>query len=105
MAEEILSDEHPMLRQGLGRLQGRVAVITGANSGIGRATARLFGREGAKVVCCDIQETITPRIDEVIKQEGGQAVFTNIDVTQQEDCDRLLTDALDAFGDLVILYT
>jgi len=101
---EILADEHPMLRPALGRLKGKVAVITGANSGIGRATARLFGREGAKVVCCDIQETITPRIDEVIKQEGGQAVFANIDVTKQQDCDRMLSTALENYGDLDILY-
>jgi NAD(P)-dependent dehydrogenase (short-subunit alcohol dehydrogenase family) len=101
---EILTDEHPMLRPALGRLKGKVAVITGANSGIGRATARLFGREGAKVVCCDIQETITPRIDEVIKKEGGQAIFAVIDVTKQQDCDRMLTTALESFGDLDILY-
>ena len=101
---EVLTDEHPMLRPALGRLKGKVAVITGANSGIGRATARLFAREGAKVVCCDIQETITPRIDEVINGEGGQAVFAKIDVTRQEDCDRMLSTALASYGDLDILY-
>ena len=101
---EVLTDEHPMLRAALGRLKGKVAVITGANSGIGRATARLFAREGAKVVCCDIQETITPRIDEVIKSEGGPAVFAKIDVTKQEDCDRILSTALETYGDLDILY-
>ena len=101
---EVLADEHPLMRQGMGRLRGKIAVITGANSGICRATARLFGREGAKVVCCDIQEMITPRIDEVIKWEGGQAVFTKIDVTQQDDCKRLLSPAIEAFGDLDILY-
>jgi NAD(P)-dependent dehydrogenase (short-subunit alcohol dehydrogenase family) len=52
---EILSDEHAMLRPGLARLKGKVAIKTAANSGIGRATARLLGREGAKVVCSDIQ--------------------------------------------------
>src|ERR1044071_1991420 len=104
MAEIILKDEHEMLRPGLGRLKGRVAIITGANSGIGRATARLFAREGAKVVCCDIQETIAPRIDELIKGEGGEAVFANIDVTKQADCDRMVATALDKFGDLDILY-
>ena len=101
---EILTDEHPMLRKGLGRLQGKVAIITGANSGIGRATARLFGREGAKVVCCDIQETITPRIDELVKQDGGEAVFANTDVTKQADCDRMVATALEKFGDVDILY-
>jgi NAD(P)-dependent dehydrogenase (short-subunit alcohol dehydrogenase family) len=100
----VLTDEHPMLRPALGRLKGKVAVITGANSGIGRATARLFAREGAKVVCCDIQETITPRIDELIKSEGGHAVFAKIDVTKQEDCDRMLSTALASYGDLDILY-
>ncbi len=101
---EILNDEHPMLRAGLGRLKGKVAIITGANSGIGRATARLFGREGAKVVCCDIQETITPRIDQMIQQEGGQAVFAIIDVTKQADCDRMVATAIEKFGDVDILY-
>jgi NAD(P)-dependent dehydrogenase (short-subunit alcohol dehydrogenase family) len=96
--------EHPRLRQGLGRLQGRVAIVTGANSGIGRATSRLFAREGAKVVCCDIQETIEPRIDKLIEQDGGQAVFAKIDVTKQEDCDRMVATALQKFGDVDILY-
>jgi 3-oxoacyl-[acyl-carrier protein] reductase len=104
MAEVLLKDEHPMLRPGLGRLKGKVAIITGANSGIGRATARLFGREGAKVVCCDIQETISPRIDQLIQQEGGQAVFAIIDVTKQADCDRMVATAIETFGDVDILY-
>ena len=102
---EVLTDEHALLHPGLDRLKGRVAIITGANSGIGRASARLFAREGAKVVCCDMQETISPRIDQLIKdKEGGQAVFANIDVTKQEDCDRVVKTALDSFGDVDILY-
>ena len=99
-----MADEHPRLKKGLGRLQGRVAIVTGANSGIGRATARLFAREGAKVVCCDIQETIEPRIDKLIERDGGQAVFAKIDVTKQEDCDRMVATALEKFGDVDILY-
>ena len=104
MAEIILKDEHDMLRPGLGRLKGKVAIVTGANSGIGRATSRLFAREGAKVVCCDIQETISPRIDRLIEEEGGQAVFAVIDVTKQADCDRMVATALETFGDVDILY-
>src|ERR1051325_8415303 len=99
-----MSDEHPMFRPALGRLKDKVAIITGANSGIGRATARLFAREGAKVVCCDIQETIAPRIDELIGSERGEAVFAKIDVTSQADCDRMVSTALEKFGDVDILY-
>jgi 3-oxoacyl-[acyl-carrier protein] reductase len=99
-----MADEHPRLRKGLGRLQGKVAIVTGANSGIGRATARLFAREGAQVVCCDIQETIQPRVDKLIADDGGQALFAQTDVTKQDDCDRMVATALERFGDLDILY-
>ena len=96
--------EHPGLGKGLGRLQGKVAVVTGANSGIGRATARLFAREGGKVVCGDVQETISPRIDQLIERDGGEAIFTRADVTVQADCDRMIATALERFGDLHILF-
>jgi len=102
---DVLKDEHDMMRPGLGRLRGKVAIITGANSGIGRATSRVFAREGAKVVCCDIQETIALCIDHLIKEkEGGEAVFATIDVTKQEDCDRMVKTAFDSFGRVDILY-
>ncbi len=97
-------NEHPGLRKGLGRLEGKVAIITGANSGIGRATARLFAREGAKVVCCDIQESAHPRIDKLIEQDGGQAIFARLDVTVQDDCNRMVATALESYRDLHILF-
>lgn len=98
------TDEHPGLRPGLGRLTGKVAIVTGANSGIGRATARLFAREGASIVCCDIQESIEPRIDKLIEAEGGRAVFARADVTNQGDWERAVAAALEKFGGLDIVF-
>ncbi len=98
------NDEHPMLREGLGRLRGKVAVITGANSGIGRATSRLFAREGASVVCCDIQETMTPRVDQLIIDEGGEATFLNVNVTADGGPEEMVETALARYGGVDILY-
>jgi 3-oxoacyl-[acyl-carrier protein] reductase len=98
------NSEHPMMGPGRGRLQGKVAIVTGADSGIGRATARLFGREGARVVCLDIWESGTPRIDQLIKEDGGEAVFVQGDVTKKEDWQRAVSSALDTFGGLHILH-
>lgn len=97
-------DEHPGFGPALGRLRGKVAIITGANSGIGRATARLFAREGAKVVCADIQETAVPRIDRLIEQDGGESLFVKVDVSVQQDCGRMVHAALERFGALNILF-
>jgi NAD(P)-dependent dehydrogenase (short-subunit alcohol dehydrogenase family) len=98
------ADEHPMMGPGRGRLQGKVALITGADSGIGRATARLFAREGARVACADFRESGTPRIDRLIADEGGEAVYVAGDVRVRADCDRMVAAALDAFGDLDVLF-
>lgn len=98
------TQEHPRMGTGLGRLRSKVAIVTGANSGIGRATARLFAREGAKVVCCDIQETTAPRIDRLIEGDGGEAIFLRTDVTAQADWDHTIDTTLKRFGDLHILF-
>ena len=90
--------------RGLGRLQGKVAVVTGADSGIGRATARLFALEGAKVVCVDILESGNPRIDRLIRHDGGEAVFVQADATVRADCDRMVAAALHHYSDLHILF-
>ena len=96
--------EHPGLKPGMARLEGKVAIVTGANSGIGRATARLFAREGARVLCCDIQQDIRPRIDELIGLDGGSALYAHIDVSRQQDCERMVDMALDRLGGLDILF-
>ena len=98
------NDEHPMMGEGRGRLRGKVAIITGANSGIGRATSRLFAREGASVVCCDIQETLTPRVDQLIIDEGGEATFLNVNVTADGGPEEMAKTAIDRYGGVDILY-
>ena len=99
-----VQDEHPMMGKGRGRLENKIAIVTGANSGIGRATARLFAREGAKVVCCDIQDELSPRIDELIKHDGGEAHFLKSDATSEGDWNKTVAHTQDQFGDLHILF-
>jgi 3-oxoacyl-[acyl-carrier protein] reductase len=98
------NDEHPLMGEGRGRLRDKVALVTGADSGIGRATARLFAREGARVVCVDILESGSPRIDRLIESEGGVATYVSADVTRPGDCERMVAAALEAYGDLHILF-
>ena len=98
------SGEHPRMGEGLGRLRGKVAVVTGADSGIGRATARLFAREGAKVVCVDIAERGEPRVDELIIREGGRAIFVLDDVSREAGCRTMVATAVDHFGGLDVLF-
>jgi NAD(P)-dependent dehydrogenase (short-subunit alcohol dehydrogenase family) len=97
-------DEHPWMKPGLGRLAGRVALVTAADSGIGRAAARLFAREGARVVCVDRDEIGSPRVDELIARDGGEAVFLRGDVSQKAVCEEMVALALERYGDLHVAF-
>ncbi|MCY4582559.1 MAG: SDR family NAD(P)-dependent oxidoreductase, partial [Chloroflexi bacterium] len=96
--------EHLRMGAGLGRLTGKVAVVTGAESGIGRATSRLFAREGAKVVCTDIAERGDPRTDRLIEADGGEAHFLLGDVSQKAVCEEMVSAAIDRFGGLDVVF-
>jgi NAD(P)-dependent dehydrogenase (short-subunit alcohol dehydrogenase family) len=79
------------------RLRDKVCLITGAGSGIGRATARLFAREGAAVAVVDVDEAGGAETVRLIGEEGGRATFVRADVTRAEDVRRAVAEAV-AFG-------
>jgi NAD(P)-dependent dehydrogenase (short-subunit alcohol dehydrogenase family) len=86
------------------RLKGKVAIITGAGSGMGRATAIKFAKEGAKVVVADLNEKGGAETVETIKSNGGEAVFVKVDVSKSEDCQKMVDTAVKNFGMLNVLY-
>ena len=85
------------------RLEGKVALISGAASGIGAATARLFAREGSGVVIADIQEDKGQAVAREIVDSGGRALFIKLDVTVEEEWRRAVKRTVDEFGKLDIL--
>jgi NAD(P)-dependent dehydrogenase (short-subunit alcohol dehydrogenase family) len=86
------------------RLAGKVAVITGAASGIGRATATRFAQEGAKVVVADINQAGGEACAQQIKAAGGEAVFLKTDVSQEADLQNMIEVAVSTYGGLDILH-
>ena len=86
------------------RLAGKVAIITGAGSGMGRASALLFAREGAKVVAADLNEETGQETVDSIKADGGEAVFVKVDVSNEEDVKKMVQTAVNHFGKLSILF-
>ena len=86
------------------RLAGKVALITGGTSGMGRATAVLFAQEGARVAITGRNEARGREVVAEIEQAGGTAIFIRSDVRFAEDCRRAVEETLQAFGRLDILF-
>jgi NAD(P)-dependent dehydrogenase (short-subunit alcohol dehydrogenase family) len=86
------------------RLAGKVAIITGAASGLGQATALLFAKEGAKVVIADINEAGGAETAARMKAEGGEAIFVRTDVTSAKDAEAMVKKAVEAYGKLDVLF-
>lgn len=81
-------------------MQDKVALVTGASSGIGRATALVFAREGAKVVVADLNVVGGQETVQLVKTAGGEAVFVETDVSQAASVEAMVQTALDTYGRL-----
>jgi NAD(P)-dependent dehydrogenase (short-subunit alcohol dehydrogenase family) len=86
------------------RLADKVALITGASSGIGRETALLFAQEGAAIVCVDVNDKEGRKTVKLIQSAGGKAAYTHADVSQADDCAKMVKFAERRFGKLNILF-
>jgi NAD(P)-dependent dehydrogenase (short-subunit alcohol dehydrogenase family) len=94
---------NPLNRFDQGRLAGKVAVVTGSAEGIGAATAKLFAREGAKVIVADINHSKGKKVALEIRENGGEAVFISLDVTSEKDWQSLMQETVRMYGKLNVL--
>ncbi len=88
----------------MGKLDGKVALITGSGSGIGRATAILFAAEGAKLSIVDWADDSAQRVASEIAKAGGAAISIRADVSKAADAERMVAETVRHFGRLDILY-
>ena len=87
------------------RLKNKVAIITGAATGIGRATALLFAREGASVVVADINEKNGTQTVQSIQEAGGRAIFVHTDLAIPNEIEALVEETIKTYGHLNILHS
>ncbi|TYP73116.1 SDR family NAD(P)-dependent oxidoreductase [Paenibacillus methanolicus] len=88
----------------MGKLQGKVAVITGGASGIGAATARLFVAEGAKVVLVDLNEAKGQAFEQELKAQGADALFIPANITSEDEVAAIFEQTIEAFGKVDVVF-
>jgi NAD(P)-dependent dehydrogenase (short-subunit alcohol dehydrogenase family) len=88
----------------MGRLQDKVAFLTGAGSGIARAAARLFTHAGAKVVIAELKSELGRASEQEVRAAGGEALFVETDVTQEDSVKNAIRQTVARYGQLNILY-
>jgi NAD(P)-dependent dehydrogenase (short-subunit alcohol dehydrogenase family) len=86
------------------RLENKVALITGAGSGIGRETSILFSSEGAKVVVVDVNDKGGQETVQMIRDKGGDATYCHADVSKSSDCEKMVQVAEKTYGALHVLF-
>ena len=87
----------------MGRLDGKVAVITGGNSGVGAATAKLFAKEGATVVITARREAALKEVADEITAAGGEVYAVSTDISKPEDPEALMQKVMDKYGKIDLL--
>ncbi|MCE9640423.1 MAG: SDR family oxidoreductase [Betaproteobacteria bacterium] len=88
----------------MGRLDGRVAFITGAGAGIARAASMLFAREGARVALVDINDTTGAATEKLVREQGDDGLFIRTDITQEESVKEAVRRAAAHFGHIDLLF-
>ena len=88
----------------MAKLEGKVAIVTGATSGIGRATAILMAREGAKTVLVGRDETRGTQVEAEISRNGGEATFFRTDVSRPEEVEAMVRTAVGKYGRLDVMF-
>jgi meso-butanediol dehydrogenase / (S,S)-butanediol dehydrogenase / diacetyl reductase len=86
------------------RLAGKIAIITGAAAGVGRASALLFAREGAKIAAVDLDDAGVQTLREEVSATGGDALAVRADVSKADEVQRVVQSVLDRFGSVDILF-
>src|SRR5687768_12301557 len=88
----------------MARPDGKVAVITGAASGMGRATAQLFAAEGARLLLADVDVAGGEQTVAQVKQHGGEAAFVRVDVSRAIEVEGMITSAVERYGVIDVLF-
>src|SRR5204863_10080503 len=86
------------------RLANKVAIVTGAGAGIGRASAVRFGKEGARVVCADLEPVTGEETVRLLRDAGGEGRFVRGDASAASDVERLVREAVERYGRLDVFY-
>lgn len=88
----------------MGRLEGKVAFITGAGSGIARSASQIFTQEGAQVVIAELKLELGQAAENLVREAGGEATFIETDVTKEESVQNAIRQTVEHYGKLDLLY-